>query len=104
MKSETIYPGGYDDIAIETATNTNPMPRHFSLRAKLTANAMVEQGMLDSGQDKLAAQLARTSMQNIGSLSMTAEQLSCMGPNVNACCQAIMATYLKGALTRLERW
>ena len=97
MKSETIYPGGYDDIAIETATNTNPMPRHFSLRAKLTANAMVE-------QDKLAAQLARTSMQNIGSLSMTAEQLSCMGPNVNACCQAIMATYLKGSLERLERW
>ena len=55
MKSETIYPGGYDDIAIETATNTNPMPRHFSLRAKLTANAMVEQGMLDSGQACRAA-------------------------------------------------
>ena len=104
MKSETIYPGGYDDIAIETATNPNPMPRHLSLRTKMAANAMLENALLDSGQDKLAAQLARTSMQNIGSLSMTAEQLSCMGPNVNACCQAIIATYLKGSLERLERW
>lgn len=104
MNQQNIYPGGYDDMVIETAANHSPMPRHFSLRAKLTANAMVEQAMLDSGEDKLAAQLARTSMQNIGSLAMTTEQLSCMEPNVNACCQAIMATYLKGALTRLERW
>ena len=104
MNQQNIYSGGYEDIVIETAANHNPMPQHFSLRSILAANAMVEHAMLDSGQDKLAAQLARTSMQNIGSLSMTAEQLSCMGPNVNACCQAIMATYLKGALTRLERW
>lgn len=104
MNQQNIYSGGYEDIVIETAANHNPMPQHFSLRSRLAANAMVEHAMLDSGQDKLAAQLARTSMQNIGSLSMTAEQLSCMGPNVNACCQAIMATYLKGALTRLERW
>lgn len=104
MDQQNIYSGGYEDIVIETAANHNPMPQHFSLRSRLAANAMFEQAMLDSGEDKLAAQLARTSMQNIGSLSMTAEQLSCMGPNVNACCQAIMATYLKGALTRLERW
>lgn len=104
MNQQNIYSGGYEDIVIETAANHNPMPQHFSLRSRLAANAMFEQAMLDSGEDKLAAQLARTSMQNIGSLSMTAEQLSCMGPNVNACCQAIMATYLKGALTRLERW
>ena len=104
MNQQNIYSGGYEDIVIETAANHNPMPQHFSLRSRLAANAMVEHAMLDSGQDKLAAQLARTSMQNIGSLAMTTEQLSCMGPNVNACCQAIMATYLKGALTRLERW
>lgn len=104
MNQQNIYSGGYEDIVIETAANHNPMPQHFSPRSRLAANAMFEQAMLDSGEDKLAAQLARTSMQNIGSLSMTAEQLSCMGPNVNACCQAIMATYLKGALTRLERW
>lgn len=104
MNQQNIYSGGYEDIVIETAANHNPMPQRFSLRSRLAANAMFEQAMLDSGEDKLAAQLARTSMQNIGSLSMTAEQLSCMGPNVNACCQAIMATYLKGALTRLERW
>ena len=104
MNQQNIYSGGYEDIVIETAANHNPMPQHFSLRSRLAANAMIEQAILDSGQDKLAAQLARTSMQNIGSLAMTTEQLSCMGPNVNACCQAIMATYLKGALTRLERW
>ena len=104
MNQQNIYPGGYDDMVIETAANHSPMPQHFSLRSRLAANAMIEQAILDSGQDKLAAQLARTSMQNIGSLAMTTEQLSCMGPNVNACCQAIMATYLKGALTRLERW
>ena len=104
MNQQNIYPDGYDDTVIETATNYTPMPRNLSWMAKHTANMMVDQAVLDSGQDKLAAQLARGSMQNIGSLSMTAEQLSCMGPNVNACCQAIMAAYLKGALTRLERW
>lgn len=104
MSQQNIYPDGYDDTVIETATNYIPMPRNLSWMAKHTANMMVDQAVLDAGQDKLAAQLARGSMQNICSLSMTAEQLSCMGPNVNACCQAIMATYLKGALTRLERW
>ena len=64
----------------------------------------MQQAVLDAGQDKLAAQLARGSMQNIGSLGMMAEQLANINPDVGGCCRAIMATYLKGSIKRLERW
>lgn len=104
MNQQNIYPDGYNDAAIETAANYTPMPRNFSWMAKHTANMVVEQAMLDSGKDKLAAQLARCSMQNMGSLAMTAEQLSNMNPDVANCYRAIMATYMKGALARLGRW
>lgn len=104
MSQQNIYPDGYDDTVIETATNYTPMPRNLSWMAKHTANMMVDQAVLDAGQDKLAAQLARGSMQNIGSLGMMAEQLANINPDVGGCCRAIMATYLKGSLKRLERW
>ena len=104
MNQQNIYPDGYDDTVIETATNYTPMPRNLSWMAKHTANMMVDQAVLDAGQDKLAAQLARGSMQNIGSLGMMAEQLASINPDVGGCCRVIMATYLKGSIKRLERW
>lgn len=62
MNHQNIYPDGYDDTVIETATNYTPMPRNLSWMAKHTANMMLDQATLDFAQDKLAAQLARGSI------------------------------------------
>lgn len=104
MNQQNIYPSGYDDAVIETATNYNPIPRSLSWTAKHTANMMLDQAMLDVAQDKLSAQLARKSMENIGVLAATAETLSNMNPDVARCYGTIIAVYTKNALTRLERW
>lgn len=104
MNQQNIYPDGYNDTVIETTADYSPMPRSLSWMAKHTANMMVEKAMLDAWQDRLSAQLARSSMQNIGTLAMTADQLSSMNPDMTNCYRAIIASYMKNALTRLERW
>lgn len=104
MNPKNIYSSGYDDTVIETAANYTPMPRNFSWMARYEANTMMEQAMLDSGKDKLAAQLAKGSMENIGTLAMTADRLASMNPDTINCYRAIIATYTKNTLTRLKRW
>lgn len=104
MNQQNIYPDGYNDAVIETAADYSPMPRSLSWMAKHTADMMAEQAMLDAGRDRLSAQLARSTMQNIGALALTAEQLSDLNPDMANCYRAIIATYVKGSLTRLERW
>lgn len=93
MGKKNIYPSDYDDAVIETTANYNPMPCNLSWMTKHAANTMMEQAILDAGQDKLSAQLARGCMENIGSLAMTAEQLSSMNPDVANCYRAIIAMY-----------
>jgi len=104
MNQQNIYPGGYDDAVIETAMNYTPIPHSLSWTAKHTANMMLDQAMLDVARDKLSAQLAKKSMENIGVLAATAETLSNMNPDVARCYGAIIGIYAKNVITRLERW
>ena len=104
MNQQNIHPSNHDGTAIEAATDCTPMPHNLSWTARYTANTMVEQAMLDAGRNKLSAQLAKNSMENIATLAMTAEQLSNMNPDATRCYQAIITMYAKNALTRLERW
>lgn len=102
--NRNIYQGGYENATTEIPTNYTPMPRNFSWMARYEANTMMERAILDSGKDKLSAQLAKGSMENIGMLAMTADQLASMSPDAINCYRTIIATYTKSALTRLERW
>ncbi len=104
MNQQNIYPSGYDDTVIETAMNYTPIPHSLSWTAKHTANMMLDKAMLDVAQDKLSAQLAKKSMENIGVLAATAETLSNMNPDVLNCYRAIIATYTRNSIARLERW
>lgn len=102
--NRNIYQGGYEDVATENLTNFTPMPQNCSWMTRLTARMMMEQAMLDFGHDKLSAQLAKGSMENIGMLAMTAEQLSSLNPDAIDCYRAIIAAYTENSLTRLKRW
>lgn len=102
--NRNIYQGGYEDAITEIPTNYTPTPRNLSWMARYEANTMVERAILDSGRDKLSAQLAKGSMENIGMLAMTADQLASMNPDAINCYRAIIAMYTRNALTRLERW
>lgn len=104
MNKQNIYPGGYDDTVIETTTNYTTMPRSLGWAAKYELNRMLDNAMYDAAQDKLSAQLARKSMENIGVLAATAETLSNMNPDAARCYGAIIGIYTKNAIARLERW
>lgn len=104
MNQQNTYPGGYGNDVIETTASYTPIPRSLSWSAKHTANMMLDQAILDAAQDKLSAQLARKSMENIGVLAATAETLSNMNPDAARCYGAIIGIYTKNAIARLERW
>lgn len=104
MDKQNIYPGGYDDTVIETTANYTTMPRSLSWTAKYELNRMLDNAMYDAAQDKLSAQLARKSMENIGVLATTAETLSNMNPDATRCYAAIINVYTKNSLARLKRW
>lgn len=76
----------------------------YSPRTQRRASQIMEEAYLAFGYDRCRAVLHRYALENIGALSMTAEQLSQLTPQAAEHYWRIVESYTNQATKDLERW
>ena len=76
----------------------------YSLRAQRQAVQLMEDTYLACGRDRCSAVLHRCALENLGSLSVTAEKLAQLTPEAAEEYWRIVRSYADEAIRHLESW
>ena len=101
MNRDYVNPG--ESYAAEVVDMVPPPPR-YSLRAQRQAIQLMENAYLACGRDRCLAVLHRCALENLGSLSVTAENLAQLTPEASEEYWRIIRSYADQAIRHLESW
>lgn len=101
MNRNYINPG--EPYTAEVVDMASPSPR-YSLRAQRQAVQLMEDAYLACGRDRCSAVLHRCALENLGSLSVTAEKLAQLTPEASEAYWRIVRSYADQAIRHLESW
>lgn len=105
MKNKTNFTE--DPTAILTGDVIEPSPAKRSLSMLLSTRAgslMLQDAMLEAGNDHCRALLAQTALEHTGALAAMASHLSNIAPQGSQYYQAILAAYAQKATEKVGRW
>ena len=101
MSRNYINPG--EPYTAEVVDMVSPAPR-YSLRAQRQAVQLMEDAYLACGRVRCSAVLPRWALENLGSLSVTAEKLAQLTPEASEEYWRIVRSYADQAIRHLESW
>lgn len=96
-----------DPTAILASDVIEPSPAKRSLSMLLSSRSgslMLQEAMLQAGNDHCRALLAQTALEHTGALAVMAGRLSSIAPQGNQYYQAILAAYAQKAVEKVGRW
>lgn len=96
-----------DAAAILTGDIIEPSPAKRSLGMLLSTRSgsmMLQEAMLQAGNDHCRALLAQTAMEHAGALAVMAGRLNSIAPQGSPYYQAVLAAYAEKAVEKVRRW
>ena len=102
--TETYTEDGYEVYGGELVES---IPAKRSLSTMLTSRAgslMLQDAMLQAGNDHCRALLAQTALEHTGALAVMAGRLSSIAPQGSQYYQAVVAAYAEKAVEKVRRW
>lgn len=96
-----------DTTTILTGDIVEPSPAKRSLSLLLSSRSgslMLQDAMLQAGNDHCRALLAQTAMEHAGALAVMAGRLNSIAPQGSQYYQAILAAYAEKAVEKVRRW
>lgn len=105
MRNKNNY--NEDATTILTGDIVEPSPAKRSLSLLLSSRAgslMLQDAMLQAGNDHCRALLAQTAMEHTGALAMMAGRLSSIAPHGRQYYQAVISAYAEKSIEQIRRW
>lgn len=96
-----------DTNTILTGDIIEPSPAKRSLSMLLSTRSgsmMLQEAMLQAGNDHCRALLAQTAMEHTGALAMMAGRLSSIAPHGRQYYQAVISAYAEKSIEQIGRW
>ncbi len=96
-----------DATAILTGDIIEPSPAKRSFGMLLSTRSgsmMLQEAMLQAGNDHCRALLAQTAMEHTGALAMMAGRLSSIAPHGRQYYQAVISAYAEKSIEQIRRW
>lgn len=96
-----------DAADILTGDIIEPSPAKRSLGMLLSTRSgsmMLQEAMLQAGNDHCRALLAQTAMEHTGALAMMAGRLSSIAPHGRQYYQAVISAYAEKSIEQIRRW
>lgn len=84
-----------------------PSPARRSLGMLLSTHSgsmMLQEAMLQAGNDHCRALLAQTAMEHAGALAVMAGRLNSIAPHGSQYYQAVLAAYAEKSIEQIRRW
>lgn len=84
----------------------DPTPARYGLGAlisKRSARAMMEDAAYTAGYNRCRALVAKSAMEEAGTLAFVAKRISCMTPQATEICQQLLAAYGEKAIETVRR-
>lgn len=92
---------------VYTSEVVDPTPARYGLGAllsKRSARAMMEDAAYTAGNNRCRALIAKSAMEEAGTLAFVAKRISCMTPQATEICQQLLAAYGERATESIRRW
>lgn len=105
MRNKNNYTGDPAAILANDVIEPSPAKRSLSmLLSSRSGSLMLQEAMLQAGNDHCRALLAQTALEHTGALAVMAGRLSSIAPQGNQYYQAILAAYAQKAVEKVGRW
>lgn len=105
MKHKNSYTEA--QAAVLTGEIVEPSPTRRSLGMLLSTHSgslMLQEAMLQAGNDHCRALLAQTAMEHAGALAVMAGRLNSIAPHGSQYYQAVLAAYAEKSIEQIRRW
>lgn len=105
MSNKNTYTEDPSTILTGDIIEPSPMKRSLSmLLSSRSGSLMLQDAMLQAGNDHCRALLAQTAMEHAGALAVMAGRLSKMAPQGSQYYPAVLAAYAEKAVENVRRW
>ena len=105
MRNKNCY--NEEPTTILTGNIIEPSPARHNLgmlSLSRSGSLMLQDAMLQAGNDRCHAMLAQTALEHTGALAMMAGRLSNIAPQGSQYYQSILAAYAEKAAEKVRRW
>lgn len=105
MKHANSYPEGSSSILTGDIIEPSPMKHSLSLLLSSRSGClMLQDAMLQAGNDHCRALLAQTALEHTGALAVMAGRLNSIAPQGGRYYQAVLEAYAEKAVEKVRRW
>ena len=105
MRNKNRYTEDPTAILADDIIDPSPAKRSISLLlSSRSGSLMLQDAMLQAGNDHCRALLAQTALEHTGALAVMAGRLGTIAPQGSQYYQAILAAYAQKAVEKVGRW